>query len=91
MHWLACPHSFTVLAAVILLHLLEAERPRLWMFGALFAVWTNPHGGFLFGLMLSLPMGWEPSQRRGSRAIRFGGLELFVFSERARLPLSRAA
>jgi hypothetical protein len=52
MHWLARPHIFTVLGAVILLHLLEAERPRVWMFGALFAVWANLHGGFLFGLML---------------------------------------
>src|SRR5688572_1261537 len=52
MHWLARPHIFTVLAAVILLHILEAERPRVWMFAALFAVWANLHGGFLFGLML---------------------------------------
>jgi hypothetical protein len=52
MHWLARPHIFTVLAAAILLHLLEAKRPRLWVFAALFAIWANLHGGFLFGLLL---------------------------------------
>jgi hypothetical protein len=52
MHWLARPHIFTVLAAVILLHLLEAERPQLWAFAALFALWANLHCGFLLGLML---------------------------------------
>jgi hypothetical protein len=52
MHWLARPHIFTVLAAAVLIHLLEAERLRLWSFAALFAGWANLHGGFVFGLMV---------------------------------------
>ena len=52
MHWLARPHIFTVLAAAVLMHLLEAARPRLWAFAALFVAWANLHGGFVFGLIL---------------------------------------
>jgi hypothetical protein len=52
-HWLARPHLVTFLAVVLLLFLLERERPaRLWVYGLLFAVWANLHGGFSFGLIL---------------------------------------
>ena len=48
-HWLARPHLFTLLAVVVLLHLLlpEDDRPApLWAFFLLFLVWANFHGGF---------------------------------------------
>jgi hypothetical protein len=52
MHWLARPHIFTVLAAAVLIHLLEANRLRLWSFAPLFTGWANLHGGFVFGLIV---------------------------------------
>ena len=49
-HWLARPHIFTMLAAVLLLELLDrGGRRRLWPYFALFVVWTNLHGGFFYG------------------------------------------
>ena len=52
-HWLARPHLVTFLAVVLLMFLLERERPaKLWVYGLLFAVWANLHGGFFFGLVL---------------------------------------
>lgn len=51
-HWLARPHLFTMLGAVVLLGLLEQERisrRMLWRYAALFVVWANLHGGFFFG------------------------------------------
>ena len=52
-HWLARPHVFTFAGTVALLWLLEApgRRATLLTF-ALFALWANLHGGFLFGLVL---------------------------------------
>jgi len=53
LHWLARPHLVTFLAVVVLLFLLERERPvRLWVYAVLFAIWANLHGGFSFGLVL---------------------------------------
>jgi hypothetical protein len=54
LHWLARPHLFTLLGAVVLMSLLERgeERPRTWGYVPLFALWANLHGGFLFGLVL---------------------------------------
>ncbi len=55
LHWLSRPHIFTSLASIALLILLERSQRRwraLWLFAALFVVWTNLHGGFLFGLVL---------------------------------------
>jgi hypothetical protein len=52
-HWLARPHLFTYLFVVVLLELLEREpRPPVLLFGVLFAVWANVHGGFVYGLTL---------------------------------------
>jgi hypothetical protein len=49
-HWLARPHLFTMLAAVLLLELLEPRgRRRLWPYLVLFLVWANLHGGFFYG------------------------------------------
>lgn len=52
-HWLARPHVYTFLGSITLLWLLErgSRRGAVWI-TALFAVWANLHGGFLFGLVL---------------------------------------
>jgi hypothetical protein len=56
LHWLARPHLFTLLGVLVVMGLLEPRedrgRPPLRWFVALFAVWANLHGGFLFGLVL---------------------------------------
>ena len=51
-HWLARPHLFTLLGAVLTLWLLERGNRRAWPAAALFALWANLHGGFLYGLVL---------------------------------------
>ncbi len=55
-HWWARPHVFTWLFAVITLHILETKREGgrdlLWILPPLTIVWTNVHGGFLFGIIL---------------------------------------
>jgi hypothetical protein len=53
-HWLARPHLFTLLGAILLMGRLEGgeKGARPWTFLPLFAVWVNLHGGFLFGLVL---------------------------------------
>jgi hypothetical protein len=52
-HWLTRPHMFSILAALLTVLLLEGRsRNRLLMFAALFALWANLHGGWLFGLLL---------------------------------------
>ena len=52
-HWLARPHLFTLLFVVVLLDLLERDRPApLWLYAPFFAIWANFHGGFSFGLIL---------------------------------------
>ncbi len=53
--WVARPHLFTSLAVILLLMLLERSSRRwrdLWRYTALFAIWANLHGGFLYGLIL---------------------------------------
>ena len=52
-HWLTRPHMFSILGAVVTLFLLESKRPhRELFFFALFAVWANLHGGWLYGLLM---------------------------------------
>jgi len=55
-HWLALPHLFTLLFAVIFYSLLERVNEGhirlLWWLPALMLVWTNLHGGFFVGLIL---------------------------------------
>lgn len=52
-HWLARPHLFTLLFVVVLLDLLDRDRPApLWLYAPLFAVWANFHGGFSYGFIL---------------------------------------
>jgi hypothetical protein len=71
-HWLARPHLFTLLFVVVLLDLLDRERPApLWLYAPLFLVWANFHGGFSFGLILigaflagDLLEAWHADDRR---------------------------
>lgn len=50
-HWLARPHLFSIVGSALTLFLLESERPRRQLyFVALYAVWVNLHGGWLYGL-----------------------------------------
>jgi hypothetical protein len=52
-HWVARPHLFTMLLVVILLtRLEEVDQRPLWWFAPLFWVWSNIHGGFVYGLLL---------------------------------------
>jgi hypothetical protein len=89
LHWLARPHLFTLLGVMILVGLLEPRedrpRPRLWVFFALFVLWANLHGGFLFGLVLivlyllgALAEAWVSGgdRERWSRAARHYGAAL---------------
>lgn len=52
-HWLARPHLFTMLFLVIFCSVLEAGKIR-WLFilPLISVLWTNLHGGFLFGILL---------------------------------------
>src|SRR5262249_7787642 len=52
-HWLARPHLFSMLFAVVLLLMLESdERWALWLIGPMFALWANLHGGWAYGLIV---------------------------------------
>ncbi len=55
-HWLARPHLFTMLFTVIYLSILERVREgrrKLLLWLPLLAVlWTNLHGGFIFGIII---------------------------------------
>lgn len=52
-HWLARPHILSWPLMLSLLTMLERERrPPLWAFGLLFALWTNLHGGWVYGWVL---------------------------------------
>jgi len=55
-HWLARPHLFTMLFTVIYLSILqraqEGRRKLLWLLPLLAVLWTNLHGGFIFGIVI---------------------------------------
>ncbi len=55
-HWLARPHLFTMLFAVIFYALLErvkdGQTRLLWALPLLTVLWTNLHGGFFVGIVL---------------------------------------
>jgi hypothetical protein len=52
-HWLARPHEFTLLVAVVLLLLLESSRRWAPLAcGAMFALWANLHGAWAYGIVL---------------------------------------
>lgn len=52
-HWLARPHAFSLLAAALLVVILEQDDAR-WSLAAvpLMALWANLHGGWVFGLVI---------------------------------------
>jgi hypothetical protein len=56
-HWLARPHLFTMLFAVIFCSILERAKDGnvrlLWWLPALTILWTNLHGGFFVGIALA--------------------------------------
>jgi len=65
-HWLARPHLFTLLFAVIFLNALDrvqqgstrvAGIPWLALLPLLTVLWTNLHGGFLVGVVMLLAYG----------------------------------
>jgi len=53
-HWLARPHLFTMLFLVIFYSILEERRMRhLFILPFIAVVWTNLHGGFFIGILLT--------------------------------------
>jgi len=53
LHWVARPHVVSYVFTVLLLAMLERDRPpRWWHYALLFVAWTNLHGGWVFGGML---------------------------------------
>jgi hypothetical protein len=78
-HWTARPHLFSYVAVVLLLGLLE-RRPRAGvpLTAALFVLWANIHGGFLYGwILIGLYLA-------GSGAELLWSNDRAVWSERAR-------
>ena len=55
-HWLARPHLFTMLFAVVFLAILDrvqgGQLRLLWWLPAITVVWTNLHGGFFVGILM---------------------------------------
>jgi hypothetical protein len=52
-HWSARPHLFSFVAIVLLLGMLEGKRrTSILSCAALFVVWANLHGGFVYGWIL---------------------------------------
>jgi hypothetical protein len=52
-HWIARPHLFTFVLLALLLELLERPKaPAPLLILALFALWANLHGGWVFGTAL---------------------------------------
>lgn len=56
-HWLARPHLFTLLFTVIFYSILERVKEGrtrlLWALPFLTVIWTNLHGGFFVGIILT--------------------------------------
>ena len=52
-HWLARPHMFSILGVALTLYLLESRSKKSALLTVpLFLLWTNLHGGWLFGLVM---------------------------------------
>jgi hypothetical protein len=80
-HYLARPHLFTTLFAVISLWMLDRDwtKPdrRVWWLVPLTSIWVNVHGGFLI-LLVALGA-WTASamlRRDANRSVRYGILGL---------------
>ena len=56
LHWIARPHLFTLLMALLWVGELErirlGDRRRRWVLPILMLVWANLHGGFLVGFVI---------------------------------------
>lgn len=53
-HWLARPHLFTMLFTVVFCSILERKRTKLLVWLPLLTiVWTNLHGGFIAGILIT--------------------------------------
>jgi len=102
LHWVARPHVVSYVFIVLLLAMLERERPpKWWQFALLFLTWTNLHGGWVFGGLLCgiYMVGWflearlahaPPDALARARNALMGGLiaaaACFVNPYGARLP-----
>jgi hypothetical protein len=67
LHWVARPHVVSYVFTVVLLGMLEGERrPKWWQYALLFLLWTNLHGGWVFGGVLCgiYMVGWFLESRR---------------------------
>lgn len=80
-HWLARPHLFTWLFALVFSHVILTveegnKKPLLWLPLAMLA-WTNLHGGFFIGiaLLLTSAAGALVPALKGDRAIAVGALK----------------
>ena len=55
LHWLARPHIFSFVFFALWLYLLErlrrGEPTQIWLFSALMLLWSNAHGGFIYGFL----------------------------------------
>lgn len=52
-HWIARPHIISWVLIVSCFGLVEYnERPPIWIYPTLFALWANLHGGWLYGVAL---------------------------------------
>lgn len=83
LHWLPRPHVLTLLLLPLWLQGLEDLRrgtpPPWWQLPALMALWSNLHGGFVFGFLTWLaylagelwPVGAEPDPQRLKRVGAF--------------------
>jgi hypothetical protein len=83
LHWLPRPHIFSFLFFAIWLFWLESlrreQKVRLWQFPALMLIWSNTHGGFIYGFLAlgAYFAGWLVDLLRGS-AQRPLGIRLLV-------------
>ncbi len=78
LHWLARPHLFSFLFFAVWLYGLERVRRGqpwpFWSFPALMLLWSNLHGGFIFGFigLGAYLAGWAVAAILGHPNIRYG-------------------
>ena len=68
-HWLARPHAFSLLAAALLIVLLEQDDARrLFAAAPLMALWVNLHGAWVYGVVIMVlhTLGRAIDARRGA-------------------------
>lgn len=68
-HWLARPHLFTMLSVVIFCSVLERRKMKLlWLLPLLTVLWTNLHGGFIAGILVT--SAWAAGEAAGALLAR---------------------